>query len=135
MKSLIVKAVEDNLEQVTAFVDEELEAYGCGSKVQMQIDIAIEEIFANIVNYAYHPVEGEAEVRCEVMDDPLRVIIQFLDNGKPFNPLDREEADISIKALEQREGGLGIFMVKKSMDGVRYSYENGKNILTIEKNF
>ena len=134
MKSLVVAAREDKLEEVTEFVDEELKSCGCGPRVQMQIEIAIEEIFANIANYAYHPVEGEAEVRCEVLDDPLRVVIQFLDNGRPFNPLEMEEADTSLEALEHREGGLGILMVKKNMDCVSYSYEDGKNILTIEKN-
>jgi len=134
MKSLIVTAQEDNLEEVTAFVDEELKAFGCSKKIQMQIEIAIEEIFANIIHYAYHPELGDAEIRCEVLGDPLRVVIQFLDHGRPFNPLEKEDADTSVEALEQREGGLGIFLVKNNMDGVSYRYEDGSNILTVEKN-
>ena len=133
MKSLVVTAVADNLEEITEFVNEELEQYGCGPRTQMQIEVAVEEIFANIVNYAYE-TEGEAEIRCEVLEEPLRVVIQFLDDGKPFNPLEKEDADISSEALAAREGGLGILMVRKSMDGVRYSFEDGRNILTIEKN-
>ncbi|MBQ7714177.1 MAG: ATP-binding protein [Oscillospiraceae bacterium] len=133
MKSLTIPAKPERLDEITAFVDEELEAYDCPMNVQLQIELAIEEIFVNISSYAYHPVDGEAEVRCEVLQDPLRVVIQFLDGGKPYDPLAREDADISQEALEEREGGLGILLVKKTMDDVQYAYENGKNILTILK--
>lgn len=133
MKSLIVPAETDRLEEVTAFVTEELENCDCPPKAQFEIELAIEEIFVNIASYAYNPVEGEAEIRCEVMNDPLRVVIQFLDGGKPYDPLAREDADTSKEALEAREGGLGILLVKKTMDDVAYAYENGKNVLTILK--
>ena len=133
MRNLIVPANLDHLAEVTAFVDEELEKFGCPMRVQLQIQLAIEEIFVNIVSYAYHPKNGEAEVRCEVLEDPLRVVIQFLDGGTPFDPLAREDADTSREALESRIGGLGILLVKKTMDDVKYVYENGKNILTIRK--
>ena len=133
MKSLTIPAKPERLDEITAFVDEELEAYDCPMNVQLQIELAIEEIFVNISSYAYHPVDGEAEVRCEVLQDPLRVVIQFLDGGKPYDPLAREDADTSQEAIEEREGGLGILLVKKTMDDVQYAYENGKNILTILK--
>jgi len=133
MKSLTVPADTGHLDEVTAFVDGELEAYDCPVSVQLQIELAIEEIFVNIASYAYKPADGEAEVRCEVLQDPLRVVIQFLDGGKPFDPLAGEVPDISRKALEEREGGLGILLVRKTMDDVQYAYENGKNILTILK--
>ena len=134
MKSLTVPAKTECLDEVNDFVSEELEAYDCPMKVQLQIQLAIEEIFINIASYAYHPVEGEAEVRCEVLEDPLRVVIQFLDGGKPYDPLAKEDADTSAEALMGRVGGLGILLVKKTMDDVKYAYEGGKNILTIEKN-
>ena len=101
---------------------------------QMQIELAVEEIFVNIASYAYDSEDGEAEVRCKVLEDPLRVVVQFLDSGKPFDPLAREDADTSEDALMGREGGLGIFLVKSTMDSVEYAYEGGKNILTIRKN-
>ena len=135
MNSIVVPATVEHINEVTAFVDEKLEAYDCPMATQMQIEIAIEEIFVNISSYAYHPVEGEAEVRCEVLEDPLRVVIQFLDGGKPFDPLARENADISSEAILARVGGLGIHLVKKTMDDVSYTYENGKNILMILKKF
>lgn len=134
MKSLTVPAKSECLDEIIAFVDGELEAYDCPMKAQMQIEMAIEEIFINIASYAYHPVEGEAEIRCEVLQEPLRVVIQLLDAGKPYDPLAKEDADISEEAIMSREGGLGILMVKNAMDNVQYTYEDGKNILTIQKN-
>ncbi len=135
MKSLLVPADAGYLEQVTEFVDAQLEAYDCPALTQLHIELAIEEIFLNIANYAYRPKNGEAEIRCEVLREPLRVVIQFLDGGSPFDPLAQQDADTSPEALEAREGGLGILLVKRTMDDVSYAYENGKNILTILKTF
>ena len=135
MKELIVPATLEELEKVTGFVRQQLEGWGCSMKLLMQIEIAVEEIYVNIAHYAYHPAgDGFAEIRCEVLENPLRVIIQFLDDGIPYNPLEHEDPDITRGPKERDIGGLGIFMVKKSMDGIEYSYENGKNILTIKKN-
>ncbi len=133
MERITVPASLDQLDTVQEFISERLEQYACPMKAMMAIEIAVEEIFVNIANYAYRPEVGEATVCCEVNEDPMEVTIQFLDHGKPFNPLEKEDADISQDALLEREGGLGILMVKKSMDSVSYSYENGKNILTILK--
>ncbi len=135
MKSIVVPAKTERIEEVTAFVTEQLEAYNCPGTARMQVELAIEEIFVNIASYAYHPIEGEAEVRCEVLEDPLRVVVQFLDGGKPYDPLARGEVDTSKEATLARVGGLGIHLVKKTMDDVSYAYENGKNILTILKKF
>ena len=102
-------------------------------KVMMQIEIAVEEIFVNIVHYAYNPQVGKATVRCEVTDNPMQVIIQFLDSGVPFDPMAKEDADITLSAEERNIGGLGIFITKKTMDTVSYKNENGRNILTMTK--
>ncbi len=134
MKSILVPADNSQLEAVQSFVEAELEQQECAMKTMMQINIAVEEVFVNIASYAYQPEVGEAEIQVEVCEDPLRVVIQFLDSGKPFDPLAMEDADTSPEALQERIGGLGILIVKKTMDAVRYSYENGKNILTIVKN-
>ena len=120
---------------VQRFVEEQIERYDCSARVRFQLDVAVEEIFINIAKYAYRPGQaGQAAVRCCVGGDPLQVTIQFQDQGVPFNPLAKEDADITLTAQERQIGGLGILMVKKSMDAVRYSYEDGKNILTIQKN-
>ena len=134
MVERIFPAQQDQLEQVQRFVEEQVEQYECPDKVKFQLAVAVEEIFVNIAHYAYHPEQaGTATIRCCVGGDPLQVTIQFLDNGKPFNPLAKEDADITLSAEERRIGGLGILMVKKSMDAVDYIYENGSNILTIKK--
>ena len=133
MDSLTVSAKLEALDDVAAFVVSRLDSYGCSEDTQLQIRLAVEEIFVNITSYAYHPKEGKAEIRCEVLEDPLRVVIQILDSGKPFDPLAQETADTSEEALMGREGGLGILLVCSTMDNVSYSYENGKNILTILK--
>ena len=134
MKELTIAATVENIEAVTAFVDEQLEALDCPMKAQMQIDIAIDELFGNIAHYAYNPDVGEATVRVEVQEDPLSVIITFIDGGVPYDPLAAADPDTTLSAEERAIGGLGIFMVKKSMDEITYRYENGSNILSIRKN-
>lgn len=133
MKELTVPAMMEELDTIQAFVERELEGNECPAKAVIQISIAVEEIYVNIAHYAYHPEVGEATVRIAVGGDPLQVTIQFLDHGKPFNPLAKEDADITLSAEERDIGGLGILMVKKSMDTVDYTYEDEKNILTIRK--
>jgi anti-sigma regulatory factor (Ser/Thr protein kinase) len=133
MKELEIEALTENLPQVLSFLDEQLEAAGCPMKIQMQIDIAVEEIFVNIAHYAYNPEIGTAKVRVEVLGDPPTVDITFIDQGIPYDPLAKADPDVTLSAEERQIGGLGIFMVKKTMDDVVYHYEDGKNILTIRK--
>lgn len=132
-KTLTVPASNDQLEVVQGFVDEMLKDMECDMAALMQLQIAIEEIFVNIASYAYNPEVGEAVIDCKVEPEEYRVTIQFRDSGTPFNPLDKKDADITLSAEERDIGGLGIFMVKESMDAVTYAYEDGKNILTIQK--
>ena len=134
MKELTIAATVENIGVVTDFVNEQLEALDCPMKAQMQIDIAIDELFGNIAQYAYNPEVGEAIVRIEVVEEPLSVIITFIDGGVPYDPLSAGDPDVTLSAEERTIGGLGIFMVKKSMDEITYRYENGSNILSIRKN-
>ncbi len=134
MEYLIVPAKTEELDRVYDFVEGQLESFDCPMRTLFQLRLAIEEIFINIASYAYAPKEGEAEVRCTVLENPLRVELQFLDGGTPFDHLAREEADTSPEGLMNREGGLGILLVKKTMDEVEYAYEDGRNVLTIRKN-
>jgi len=133
MKELTIAATVENIDVVTGFVNEQLEALDCPMKAQTQINIAIDELFGNIAHYAYNPDVGEATVRVEVAKEPLSVIITFIDGGVPYDPLSAADPDTSLSAEERAIGGLGIFMVKKSMDEITYHYENGKNILSIRK--
>ena len=135
MKVLKVEANVDKLPEVLSFADGILEEYDCPLKVQMQLDIAIEELFVNIARYAYTSGTGDAVISIDVTDDPRGAVITFEDEGIPYDPLKKEDPDISLTAEERPIGGLGIYMVKKSMDDVSYRYEDGKNILTICKRF
>ena len=133
MKELTIEATVENIETVTDFVNEQLETLDCPMKAQIQIDIAIDELFGNIAHYAYNPEIGQATVRVEVIEDPLSVIITFIDNGVPYDPLAKTDPDTTLSAEERDIGGLGIYMVKKSMDDITYEYKDGQNILTIKK--
>ncbi len=133
MKELTVDAKIENIEQVTSFVNEILEGYDCPMKAMTQIDIAIDELFGNIANYAYHPNTGSATVRIEVIEKPMAVVITFVDNGIPYDPLANADPDVTKSAEEREIGGLGIYLVKKSMDEITYEYKDGKNILKIKK--
>ena len=133
MTELTIAATVENIEVVTDFVNQQLEELDCPMKAQMQIDIAIDELFSNISHYAYNPDVGQATVRVEVVEDPLAVIITFIDNGKPYDPLAEADPDITLSIDERQIGGLGIYMVKKSMDDIAYEYKDGQNILRIKK--
>ncbi|MCD8338295.1 MAG: ATP-binding protein [Lachnospiraceae bacterium] len=155
MEQISVDAVVENINIVTDFVNEQLERYGCPMKAQMQIDIAIDELFGNIAHYAYSPEIGPATVCVEVTDrmDPgsepeqeldgkmigkagsLAVIITFIDHGVPYDPLSGADPDVTLSAEERDIGGLGIYMVKKSMDEIFYEYKEGRNILRVKKHF
>ena len=130
---LDIEASPENLSEVQAFVEEKIEAENCSPKDVMQIGVAVEEIFINIASYAYAPEKGKATVRIEVSNDPLAVSITFIDHGIPYDPLAKEDPDVTLSAEEREIGGLGIFMTKKIMDDVKYEYIDGQNILTLKK--
>lgn len=131
MAELTVKAQVENLNAVLAFVDAELEKLDCPMRAQMQIDVAVEELFVNIAHYAYAPGEGDA--RIAVTADGQDVEIEFRDSGVPYDPLAKADPDVSLSAEERQIGGLGIFMVKKTMDDMMYQYVDGQNVLKIRK--
>ena len=119
---------------VTDFVNDFLSKVTNNKKAIYQINVAIDELFSNIVKFAYNPEVGKAIVRIELKEEPVSVSISFVDNGRPFNPLELENPDITLDASERQIGGLGIFIVKQSMDEISYEYKNNQNILTIKKN-
>ena len=133
-KEIKLPATVGNISAVTNFVEHELTERNCPKSAKAQINVAIDEIFGNIAQYAYNPENGDATVRVEVTDDPIEVILTFMDKGKPYNPLQKEDPDVTLSAEERKIGGLGVFIVKKSMDEIDYHYEDGKNVLRIRKN-
>lgn len=133
MKTLDIEAKIDNLDSVVSFINNELENSGCGMKATMQIDVAVEELFVNIASYAYVPGTGDVRISINIEDNPAAAVISFTDSGIPYNPLTKEDPDTGLSAEEREIGGLGIFMVKQSMDLMQYEYTNGQNIVTITK--
>ena len=134
MMELTVEAKLDNLEQVLQFVDSLLEEADCPMGMQMKVDVAVEEIFVNIASYAYTPASGPATIRMAVEENPKTAVITFIDHGVPYDPLAKDDPDVTLSAEEREIGGLGIFMVKQTMDAVEYEYKDGSNILTLVKN-
>ena len=130
---LVVDARVALLPEVLSFIEQHLENSPCTPKTMMEIDVAAEEIFVNIANYAYAPKEGKASVRVQVSEDPAEATISFADSGTPYNPLEKEDPDVTLSAEEREIGGLGIYMTKEFMDHVSYEYRDGKNILTMRK--
>ena len=133
-KELTLEAKIDNNERFTDFLNAELEAMDCPIKAQMQIDTAVDEILANVANYAYGEESGPVTLRVGLEDEPRTAVIRFTDSGVPFNPLEKEVPDsISLSADDRPIGGLGIYLVRKLMDEVAYEHREGKNILVLKK--
>ena len=133
MSVLKVEARVQELDSVLDFVNGELDKLECPMRAAMQIDIAVEEIFVNIAHYAYGSGVGEAEIRMEGEAGGSGARITFLDSGVPYDPLQKEDPDITLPAAQRKIGGLGIFMVKKSMDDLSYEYRGGQNVLQLLK--
>lgn len=135
MNTLTVEAKIANLGKVLAFVESELEKTDCGIKASMQISIAVEELFVNVAHYAYTPGTGDVTIGVESYDDPGLVEITLTDSGIPYDPLSKDDPDVTLSAEDRKIGGLGIYMVKKSMDLMKYERIDGKNVVTISKYF
>ncbi len=133
VKELDIEANTDNLPQVMAFLEETFEEIQFPMKEQMQMSVAAEEIFVNICHYAYAPKTGSVHMRLVTSQNPTAISLTFIDSGKPYNPLEKEDPDVTLSAEDRQIGGLGIYMVKQSMDKVSYRYDNGKNILILKK--
>ncbi|WP_026660134.1 ATP-binding protein [Butyrivibrio sp. AC2005] len=131
MKELTIEAKVENLPKVLEFIDSGLEDDGCSMKNQMKIDIAVEELFVNIAHYAYRDKVGSAVIKYS--NDDGKAIISLIDSGLHYDPLAKDDPDVSLSAEEREIGGLGIYMVKNSMDDVKYEYVDNQNITTITK--
>ena len=134
VKELTLDATDANLETALAFLDAALEELDCPPKAQMQLDIALEELFVNVAHYAYAPGTGPVTLRLETARDPDSIAVTLIDGGVPYDPLAKPDPDVTLSAEERQIGGLGIYMVKKSMDDMQYEYRNGQNVLTVRKN-
>ena len=123
----------DALSDVLGFVDRTLEECECSMKIQTAICVAVEEVFVNVARYAYGDGEGDVTLGIGFDAGSREITFRMTDKGTPFDPLKKPDPDITLSAEEREIGGLGIFITKKTMDSVSYSYENGENVLTMIK--
>ena len=133
MKKIKLPAEIERIEEATEFVSEILDSAGCPEKIKMQMSIALDELMSNVARYAYAPETGEITLIVDVLEKPKRMVLTLTDSGKPYNPLEKEDPDITLSASERQIGGLGIFIVKKYMDDMTYEYKDGQNVVTITK--
>ena len=134
LQELDIEAETEKLPEVMTFLDTWLEEHDCPMKAQMQLDVAVEELYVNIANYAYGSERGRALIRIGLQQEPRQAVITFIDSGTPYDPLKKEDPDVTLSAEDRKIGGLGIYVVKKTMDDVQYEWKDGKNVLTIRKN-
>ena len=135
ISELSIEATIENLEKVEEFIDENLDKCNFSKKRMSQIKISVEEIYVNIAHYAYSPNTGMAKISVDINQDDKYMEIVFIDQGKPYNPLEKKDPDVKLKVSERQMGGLGIYMTKKLMDDISYEYSHGKNILTLKNNW
>ncbi|MBR5090961.1 MAG: ATP-binding protein [Ruminiclostridium sp.] len=138
MRELTIDATRENLAAVFTFLQDALSECGAPKKLIRQIKLCVEEIYINIASYAYSPGTGQAQVIFDTVgsaggDPPLRAIITFIDSGKPYDPLAKEDPDLELDLDDTPIGGLGIYIVKETMDNVGYERRDDKNIFTMEK--
>ena len=116
-------------------IESELEKFDFDFKIVTQFNLVVEELFVNVASYAYKDNNsGKCKISIEYNKEKQEVKLYLEDNGIKFNPLEREEPDLNLSIEDRPIGGLGIFLVKNSMDNIEYKYENNKNILILSKN-
>ena len=133
MQKITVEARLENLDKVNDFVQNSILNHDCSKKAIMQLGVIVEEIFVNIVSYAYPENVGYAEIQTELQDNPLAINLTFIDSGIQYNPLENNDPDLGLSVEERDIGGLGIYLVKNMVEEISYKYENGKNILSLTK--
>ena len=133
IRELTLEADMTNLNRVLAFVDSRLEAAECDPSIQMVIDLAVEELFTNVASYAYAPGTGPVTIRVKTEGQSGTAEISFKDHGVPYDPLKQSGPNLDNDIESRRIGGLGIYMVKNSMDDMSYEYRDGNNVLVIRK--
>lgn len=133
MQRFTVDAAIENIPAITDFVNSQLKAHACPLQTQYEIDIAIDEIVSNVARYGYPSGKGEITVQVQWQENPLTVVIVFIDQGIAYNPLRQKEPNLTLCAQERPVGGLGIFMVKHMMDNVQYERRGRENVLSLSK--
>ena len=132
VQKITLPAVVDSIEKVTEFVNDRLQKSNIPQKIQTQIDVVIDELMSNVTKFAYRDGKnGNISVEMEVNEE--EIAMTFRDSGVPFNPLEQADPDVNAPLEQRKIGGLGLFLVRKTMDRLNYVYENGQNVLTVIK--
>ena len=129
------EANESNLDKILDYVSAKFEEAGASPKVITELAIAVEEIYINVAHYAYKPDTGPATVKVDIDKENRVGTVTISDNGKPYNPLEREDPDITASAEDRPIGGLGILMTKKLVDEAEYEYKDNQNVMKLKKAF
>ncbi len=129
MKSITLTAAPRELDAAQDFVARCYASAHLPSTLLARVALAVEEVFVNIAYYAYDGQEGKTTIDCWT-DDAFH--LRFTDSGIPYDPLGREDPDITLSAEDREIGGLGVFLVKNIMDHVEYRRESGQNILEMD---
>ncbi|HUU75637.1 MAG TPA: ATP-binding protein [Methanoregulaceae archaeon] len=129
--ALIVDAERANLLKIAEFLEEHLLSHSVGEKDIFEIGLAVDEACSNIILHGYREKEGRIEVELQVNPDLVTITIK--DEGRPFNPLTVEPPVLSDDIEQRVIGGLGVYLIKKTMDEVSYVYRDGMNKLVLAK--
>ena len=124
-------AKDEQLPIASKFVLDLVEKNGCLPKALMQLEVAFEELFVNVCHYAYKERDGKVSIEVEFFDNKVKIL--FKDRGIPFDPFSKNDPDINLPASQREIGGLGIYLVKQTMDSMEYQYKDSMNMLTIIK--
>lgn len=134
MAEITVRAAPEQIDAVMDFVNRQLDVLSCPEETRVDLDVAVDELLSNIIRYAYGPGTGTVTVRVETQLEPKALILTFLDQGAPFDPLAEERPDTtSLPARERPMGGLGLYLVRSLVDEITYARRDGQNVLTVHK--
>jgi serine/threonine-protein kinase RsbW len=128
---LTIEATLDALVTISDFIVEQARAAGLDEHTVWEVQLAVDEAATNIIQHSYAEQQGEIQLTTEVRDDELE--IRIVDHGRRFNPDDIPEPDLTSPLEERRTGGLGLYLMRKLMDQVKFCLNNGENILVMTK--
>ncbi len=131
-KEIVIKNEVEELDKLAAFVEEVASELGLEPELEMNLNLALEEVVSNVILYAY-PKKEEGSVMIAANGDGKSLVFTITDKGKEFDPTKVEEADITLSAEDRQIGGLGIYIVKNIMNEVTYQRLEGHNVLTLKK--
>ena len=131
---LTVESKLQNLQKISEFIEETMNHYNIVNVRDIHaVKLSIDEAATNIIEHAYPNKEGTIAIRATLSPEG-KFVVDIMDWGEPFDPTTAEDPNTEIGLNERKEGGLGIFFMKKFMDEVKYVRRDNMNLLTVAKN-